>query len=157
MTLPELALRLLFVVPLVVQGTASIAQSRDELGNFSVTLERVGCLGSCPDYKVTIAGNGAVLYEGHSYVHAKGERRHRISVSAVQQLVQSLLDEEFFRWNECTGRCVDAPEIHITARLNGQEKQIVQGCTFSEKVLHLAREIETISGAKRWIGRKALR
>lgn len=156
MRLPELALRLLFVVPLVVLSTASVAQSSDELGDFSVTLERIGCLGACPDYTVTISGNGAVLYEGRSYVHAKGVRRNRISVFAVQQIIQTLRDEEFFHWNEDTGRCVDAPEIHITARLNGQEKQVRQGCSPSEKVLHLAREIETTSGAKRWIGRKAL-
>ena len=156
MRLPELGLRLFFFVSLIALNTASAAQPSDELRDFSVTLERTGCLGSCPDYKVTISGTGAVLYEGRSSVHAKGERRSKISASAVQQIIQTLRSEQFFQWDEDSGRCVDAPEIHITVRLNGLEKQVKQGCSPSDKVLHLAREIETTSGAKKWVGRRSL-
>lgn len=157
MRLSEVAQRTLLCVLLVVLSGASFAQSSDELVDFSVTLERVGCLGKCPDYKVTISRNGAVLYEGHSFVHAKGEHRHTIPVAAVDQFVRTLRGEDFFHWNENNGVCVDAPQIRITVRLNGQEKRVLQGCNFSDRVLHLAHEIETTSGAKRWIGRWSLK
>lgn len=78
---------------LVLQSAAQATSIADD---FSITLERVGCLGSCPDYKITIAGDGLVRYEGRAYVRIEGIHDRRIPARDVQKLVQKLRDQDFF-------------------------------------------------------------
>lgn len=66
--------------------------------DFSIMLERIGCVGSCPDYKITIRGNGKVRYEGHAYVSVEGIHNTTIPVLVVQKLQQKLRDEDFLHW-----------------------------------------------------------
>jgi hypothetical protein len=93
-----------------------------------------------------------VHYEGKAYVHVEGSRRETIPVSDVNKLIHKLRDEDFFHWEEKTDLCVDYPEVRITASLNGQHKQVLEGCSAPGKVLALAEEIDTISGTKSWVG-----
>ena len=49
----------------------------------AITLERTGCLGSCPSYKVTVTQAG-VVFEGGGFVVAGGEHKARVDASAVR-------------------------------------------------------------------------
>ncbi len=42
-----------------------------------ITLERTQCFGSCPVYKLTVYGDGRVVYEGGGFVKIKGEKKKR--------------------------------------------------------------------------------
>jgi hypothetical protein len=119
-------------------------------GDFSITLERVGCLGTCPDYTVTILGDGTVKYEGQAYVRAEGLRNRTIPVSAVHKLIERLKNDGFLQWDEEKKMCVDFPEVHITASLEGRQKRVLEGCNRPGQVLRLADEIDKISGAREW-------
>jgi len=131
----------------------SVAQTAAKANDFSITLERVGCLGSCPDYTITIRRDGSVRYEGRAYVHTEGVRKKTIPASAVQKLIEKLKDKGFFQWEEKQTVCVDFPEVHITATLNGQEKHVLEGCNSPGQVLSLANEIDRVSGARAWVGK----
>src|SRR5947208_1474873 len=37
-----------------------------------ITLERSTCFGTCPDYKLTVTGDGTVVFEGREFVKVKG-------------------------------------------------------------------------------------
>lgn len=106
--------------------------------DFSITLERVGCLGSCPDYTVTILGNGSVQYEGRFYVTVEAVRQRTIPLTDVHKLIRKLGDEDFFHWEEKDQVCLDFPEVHITATLNGQRKQVLEGCNSSD--IHIGED-----------------
>jgi hypothetical protein len=84
----------LFLLLLIV-ALPTFAQNKP-LDDFSITLERTGSLGSCPDYQVTIDGHGSMLYEGRYSVRAEGVRRATISPQAVQKLIQRLRHQSFF-------------------------------------------------------------
>jgi len=139
---------------LVLLSVTSGAQSSVSKDDFSITIERIGCLGSCPDYKITISGHGTVRYEGHAYVTVEGIRETRIPPSAVQKLIHRLRDQDFFHWPEMKEVCIDFPEVNITAALNGQRNHVLEGCNSPGKVLQLAKEIDRISGAERWVGKR---
>lgn len=130
----------------------SVAQTTSTTNDFSITLERVGCLGNCPAYTVTLFGDGSVHYEGKAYVRVEGIRKKTIRLSEVNQLISELFDEDFLHWNEKTVLCVDYPEVRITASLNGQRKQVLEGCSAPGKVLTLADKIDAISSTKSWVG-----
>jgi hypothetical protein len=141
-----LCIAVIFIIAL-----PSSAQSNTPADDFSLTLERIGCLGSCPDYKVTIQSDGTLQYEGRAYVHVEGVRKKKLSLGVVQKLAQRLQEEDFFHWEEKKYVCIDFPETHITATLNGARKQVIEGCNAPGKVLKLASEIEKLTGVKRWI------
>ena len=61
-----------------------------------VTLERTGCLGSCPVYKLTLNGTGEVIYEGRRFVKSSGSYSSRIAEKSVLELANSLLTRRFF-------------------------------------------------------------
>src|SRR5208282_153259 len=145
-------MRLTSFLSLLFLGLQLSAQSNASAPEFSITLERTGCLGFCPWYSVTILNDGSVRYEGTAYVHVEGIRKKTISLSGVNKLIHKLQDEDFFHWAEKTGICVDNPEVRITASLHGQRKQVLEGCSAPGKVLALAEEIDTISGTKSWVG-----
>src|ERR1035438_185724 len=126
------------------------AQDTATLADFSITLKRLGCLGSCPDYEVTIWGSGRVRYQGHAYVAVKGVRERIIPVPNVQKLVQRLQVDHFFQWDETDVVCLDFPEVHITATVGARRKHVLEGCNKPGKILALAKEIERISGTERW-------
>src|SRR6266702_867367 len=122
------------------------AQSDNTLADFSVKLMRVGCLGECPDYEVTVLGNGQVRYVGHAYVRVKGIRERTIPIADVQKLATRLQEERFFQWPEKDVVCLDFPEVQITAKVGVQRKHVLEGCNSPGKVLALASEIDKISG-----------
>ena len=116
-------------VGFMLLSALSVGQSSRRPVDFSITLERVGCLGFCPDYTVTILGNGSVRYDGRFYVRTKGLRQNTIPVSDVKKLIQKLRDESFLQWKEKTLVCVDYPEVRITAILDIRTKRVVEGCS----------------------------
>jgi hypothetical protein len=145
-------MRLAWCVLLLVFSLQLNAQSNAPAADFSLSLERTGCEGFCPWYSVTILSDGSVHYDGKAYVHVEGTHKKTIPVSDVNKLIYKLRDEAFFHWEEKTGVCVDYPEVRITASLNGQHKQALEGCSAPGKVLALAEEIDTISSTKNWVG-----
>lgn len=128
------------------------AESKAPASDFSITLERSGCLGMCPWYSVRILGDGSVRYDGTAYVHVKGTHKKTIPVSDVNKLTRKLQDDDFLRWEEKTDLCVDYPEVRITANLHGQRKQVLEGCSAPGKILALAELIDTIAGTTNWVG-----
>ena len=92
-------------------------------------------------------------YKGRYHVAVEGVRKHTIPLSDVRKLIGKLGDEDFFHWAEKDQVCLDFPEVHITAILNGQRKQVLEGCNSPGKVLELADEIDKISGTNPWVGK----
>ena len=143
---------LMYVTHIQTHSSRSLLHREPE-DDFSITLERIGCLGICPDYKIMIQGNGTVKYVGHAYVSVEGIRNTTIPVLAVQKLQQKLRDEDFLHWPEQKEVCVDYPEINITATLDGKRKHVLEGCNQPGRVLQLASEIDLTSGSERWTGK----
>ena len=144
-------MRIALCIAVIFGAALSSAQSSAPANDFSLTLERIGCLGTCPDYKVTIQGDGTLRYEGRSYVRVKGIREKKLPSKVVQKLAQKLQEEDFFHWEQPGGVCIDAPETHITATLSGARNHALEGCNTSGKVLNLATEIVKITGIRHWI------
>src|SRR5882672_4970029 len=128
-------MRVLRYVALILFALQLFGQATAVPRDFSITLERSGCVGNCPEYRVTILGNGSVQYEGRWYVRTQGIRRSTISQLDVEKLVHKIQDEHLFGWEEKGMVCVDYPEVHITATLNGQHKHVLEGCNSPGQVL----------------------
>lgn len=70
--------------PDVVPGTAPFA-----------TLERTGCYGECPVYRLTVNKDGSVVYVGTRWVKALGRKEYKISEAQLAEL-QTAFDRANF-------------------------------------------------------------
>lgn len=92
---------------------------------FSVTLTRGACFGSCPVYMVSIDGKGIVNYKGNNFVKVKGEHIYVVDVNNAIKLRDYLRKENFFSFkNRYEQNATDLPSFTLVVKDQGQTKQI---------------------------------
>ena len=62
----------------------------DNIKDVVITLERTICFGTCPDYMLTILGDGTVIYEGRMFVRIEGTLTTTISEDKIKQLLSKI-------------------------------------------------------------------
>jgi len=115
-----------------------------------IMLQRTGCLGTCPEYKLTIRANGSVVYEGRNYVHSKGVRKTKISLSAVQALAQKFIDAKFLDMRG-GGIAIDAPVKIVVFAFDGRQNEVKEGCTCPSELVKLEAAIDKTARSERWV------
>ena len=66
---------LLLSVLLSLNARSTIQDPHNEI---QISLERTICFGRCPNYRVTIEGDGSVTYEGWRFVKVEGTHWKKI-------------------------------------------------------------------------------
>ena len=128
-----------------------------------ITLERTVCYGFCPAYKVSIFGDGSVLYEGKEFVKKKGKAEGLITKDQLQQLVREFekldyvnLDDEYSEGHNCPESWTDNPSAITSLNQNGKVKRVVhyygcRGLTILDQLTALENKIDEVVNSKRWI------
>ncbi|MBD2019873.1 hypothetical protein H6F43_06680 [Leptolyngbya sp. FACHB-36] len=127
----------------------------------ALTLERTACFGFCPMYKVTVYGNGKVVYEGRRFVKVTGTRTTTISRAAVRKLVAEFQKINYFKLqDQYTGGHTDAPSA-ITSLTMGRKQKTVNHYLPSPdaptQLTELENKIDAVVNSKQWIGTDAER
>lgn len=126
------------------------------MSNVEITLQRGVCFGFCPDYTVTITGDGQVRYEGRRFVNAVGERTATIPREDVARLL-ALFDEiGFDRLRDAyRAQVTDLPTYAVTLTRNGRTKTVVdyggRSAGMPESVRQLQDEIDRVAGTAQWV------
>lgn len=107
-------------------GSQTSTPTNSELNEVVITLERTACKGTCPVYKVTINGNGTVVYEGRDFVKTTGRVESTISDEKIKQLVSEFNKIDYFSLNDSYVERVitDAPSAITSITLGGKTKTI---------------------------------
>ena len=136
-----------------------------QTGNSDViTLERTACFGACPMYKLTIASDGTVTFEGRQYTKTKGIARGQISPNDFRQLVAEFEKISYFSLPDnyspgtpvCPQIITDMPSANTSIRLSGKMKSVnhYHGCGDSgalAKLTALENRIDEVAGTEKWI------
>jgi len=131
----------------------------------SISLERTGCFGSCPAYKVTIDARGGVTYEGKSCVAVVGLRKTSVPTFRFQRILREAENLSFWNFKskydlrDCYTDAGDLPTIAISISRNGNSKSVsyYTGCadkSFPElsKMSALAIDIDSETRIQSLIG-----
>jgi uncharacterized protein len=119
-----------------------------------VVLVRHGCYGRCPQYTVTVFGNGRVLYEGEEFVRVKGRAKTNISHKALDDLIMKINEIDLFGYEprEMQACVEDAPHASITVSEPGREKHIEDQCIDGgQEIRELEAAIDKTVQIQRWI------
>jgi hypothetical protein len=125
-------------------------------GPLMITLTRSVCFGFCPAYRVSISGDGEVVYVGERFVDAVGERRATISREDVQRLL-ARFDEIGFEQLQDVYRApiTDLPTYTITLERSGRRKTVVDyggvSAGMPRAVRELQAEIDRVAGTSQWV------
>ena len=125
-------------------------------GPVEIRLNRTPCFGYCPDYTVTISGDGAVHYVGRRFVNVTGEQHAQISPAEVQALL-ARFDAIGFDdlQSEYRAEVTDLPTTTITLTRNGRTKSVLDyggpGAGMPRAVRELQAEIDRVAGTSRWV------
>lgn len=143
---------------------------RDKL---TIALQRSACFGACPDYSVTIHGDGRVVFETDgeatdlvsglhramafsSGVLVRGRHDDRIDPAAVAALVQQFREAHFFSLrDEYAAQITDHPTYVLTIDTGHGKKTVVdyvgQEVGMPRSVSHLQEEVDRLAGTARWV------
>ena len=121
-----------------------------------ITLSRSPCFGSCPDYTVTISGDGQVTYVGRRFVGVTGEQHANASPGDVARLLAMFDRAHFFDLNDrYRAQITDLPTYEVTLERAGQRKTVEDYAGESVAMPHAVREIEIeidrVAGTSRWV------
>lgn len=132
-----------------------------ELEGFSITLERTSCFGSCPDYAVTVEGDGSVTYDGRLFVAVEGAQTASVPVADVLRLAAKVEEIDYFAIEVDTvdspGVCqaVDGPGYTTAVTLGERQREIIRcpGIESPEDLLLAELEdlVDEVAGTSRWV------
>jgi hypothetical protein len=149
----------LFSVAFILLLTGCVKKYSNEESNYSnlvITLERTPCYGFCPVYKLTINGDGKVVYEGKDFVNIKSKVETVISQDKIEQLVQEFKKTDYFSLNDdyTTLTITDAPSVITSITLDEKTKTIEHyhgDFSAPEKLTELEDSIDEIVNSEQWI------
>jgi hypothetical protein len=110
----------------------------------------------CPEYKLSIDGQGDVVYEGYNNVLITGTHTVSIPEDKVRQLAFELERAKFYSIDGPLERLPRYPEgsTLISATAGGRTKTIVfpwDSGIWPENVQMLIGKIEEVSGLRQWV------
>ncbi|HEX5284404.1 MAG TPA: ankyrin repeat domain-containing protein [Bryocella sp.] len=130
------------------------------LSTISMSLERTGCLGSCPTYRVSISGLGDVVFsqvDGYQgYVAVPGTHHWIIKQQAVMDLLDEFRKAHFLSaLNSYQCNWTDLPSQTITLAINGRTQSVVDygGAVVGlpSSIQALEQRIDDVAGTARWV------
>jgi hypothetical protein len=142
------------ITVLVLVGLSAVGQASPSAAEIKITLERTGCTldVTCPAYRIAIAENGSILYEGKHSVQVMGVRRSIIRPTAVRQLAQELVNAGYFDLPQSYGVCDDGAIVTTSLSMNDRHHEIRDGCGAGpDRLRELEDKIDKVSGSKRWV------
>jgi hypothetical protein len=118
-----------------------------------ITLQRTACRGLCPAYKLTIFGDGRVLFSGYTADYG-GEYRGRVSPQVVHQLVDLFRSADYFNLFDRYGNVFDTSKFITSISFDGNSKSVIDDLGvrhgMPEIVSSLEDEIDRLAGSRVW-------
>jgi hypothetical protein len=140
----------------VLAACATPSAPPPDAGPVRITLERSVCFGFCPDYSVTITGDGEVRYEGRRFVNVGGRQTAMIPAADVDRLLARFdaIGFDTLR-DEYRAHVTDLPTYVITLERNGRSKRVLDyggvSAGMPEAVRDLQDEIDSVANTARWV------
>jgi len=119
----------------------------EDISGVVITLERTVCFGTCPAYKVTIQGDGTVIYNGYDFVAVEGERKYTIAVEDIRELIQMFYDFDFFSLeDEYVMAVTDHPSTTTSITIEGETKTVYRYGNGPVILLQIEDQIDEVAG-----------
>ncbi len=157
--------KIFIAVVLVLVGVGLFWASQNEkssyvpknLSDVVITLKRNACYGFCPEYKLTIYGDGRVIFDPKDNVEVGGISTTTINGDKVLELISKFKSLRYFSLMDKYDflGATDMPSVETSLTINNHTKSVYHyhGDFFSPKKLtELENKIDEIINTRQWVG-----
>ena len=117
-----------------------------------ITLQRTTCFGTCPEYTVTLRGDGTVTYSGRQYVRTPGDHTWKIEAAAVRALAREMEAAGFFELrDEYSSLITDNPTTYTSLKIGSRAKKIKDYVAGPPKLKDIEAKIDQVSGVLKYV------
>jgi membrane dipeptidase len=117
-----------------------------------ITLQRTTCFGTCPEYTVTLRGDGTVTYSGRQYVRTPGDHTWKIDPAAVRALAREMEAAGFFELrDEYTSLMTDNTTTYTSLKIGNRAKKVKNYVTGPPKLKDIEAKIDQVSGVLKYV------
>jgi ankyrin repeat protein len=121
----------------------------------AITLQRSGCFGSCPSYRVTLTAED-VEFDGGGYVVARGKHTAAVDPTDVRRLAKKFVNADFYSMDASYAASVtDNPTYELSIEIDGHSKKVEDyvgsWVGMPAVITELEDEVDTIARTQRWI------
>lgn len=118
-----------------------------------VAIERGGCMGECPQYRVELYDDGRLVFEGMQFTPVQGPREEQRSREQVAAVIAHFQKADFEKWADTTQVAVrGAPKVRISFRENTLEYRR-SPFTTTKTVVDFTDQLEVLLGIDTWVHR----
>jgi hypothetical protein len=156
-----MTLRLTSITLLVSLAGCTAAEAQGIPDDFSVTVTRTPCFGSCPVYSVTIDARGNVSYQGDAFVRVTGRQTSKVALDRVEKLVQAVEQIDFFNRQAAYREkrnadgtitfVTDLPTTYISVTSNGRKKRIEDYYGTPKELRDFSLLVDEVAATRQWI------
>ena len=137
--------------------TPTASPTENVFSGLVITMERTACHGTCPIYKLTISGDGTVIYEGQDFVQVKGKQTASLRPTQIQDLVTAFDQAKFSTLPDYTHEdTTDSPSVITSITLNGKTKTVNHyygDKSAPQELFDLESKIDEITNSTQWTGK----
>ena len=151
------AIAILIALMLIAVGCARTrTPTPSNFDEVVITLERTVCFGACPEYRLTVYGNGTVVYEGKRFVRLEGKRTTAISEEKIRQLLSEFNKIDYLSLNDSYEELMatDMPSAYTSLTADGKIKTIRHyhgDFSAPKELIELEDKIDEIVNSNQWI------
>jgi ankyrin repeat protein len=121
----------------------------------TITLERTGCFGTCPGYRVS-AGTGGIAFDGKYFVVAEGKHTDSVSADDVRELAKRFIAADFYSMEPVYRAGVtDNPTYLLGISIDGHTKQVEDyvgsWVGMPAIISELEDDVDTFARTQRWV------
>ncbi len=132
------------------------ALSETDLENAVITLDQGPSFGSCPGYRLTLRGDGTVVYEADDFVRGKRVERKKIPQAKVRELIAEFFAAGYYSLRESYSEMEVTCQSWITTSIaiGNVRKSITRysGDLSAPKALRdLENKIDEIADSAQWV------
>ena len=125
--------------------------SQKEKIDATISMEKTPCYGRCPNYAITIYGDGKAEFLGKRFVDSIGTFEKYFSIEDVKSLVKAFEEANFFGLqDEYTARVSDMSTVYVSFTQNGKTKKIKDYYNAPELLKQLEKMIEKMAFSTGW-------
>ena len=152
-----IATTILIVLAIITTGCAQPqTPTPSDVKEVIITLERTECFGSCPVYRLTILGDGTVIYEGIRFAQVQGTNKTIISEDKIRQLVSEFQKIDYFSLRDSyeERNVTDMPSAITSLTINGNKKTVRHyhgDLSTPTELTELEDKIDEIVNTNQWI------
>ena len=126
-----------------------------DLSSITIGLERRGCEGLCPAYKVLLKADGTVFYQGGAYVAVSGTQTAHVPATEIAVLLEQFRKANFLTALPTYSGAQDGGDSLLTLSLNGttytveDESGLLVG--MPDSILTLESAVDEAAESNRWV------